>query len=107
MAGLPVADHFVQREREMVQLEKFSRTAGHGDHRRRKVFVVHGLGGMLRDSALRGIRTAAQRRLHSRLLAGQVVEGRAQAVPRRRIGESDEAGAFTGGAASTGRSRCR
>lgn len=36
----------MQREREMAQLEKFSRTAGHGDHRRRKVFVVHGLGGM-------------------------------------------------------------
>jgi hypothetical protein len=46
MAGLPVADHFVQREREMAQLEKFFGTDGDGDGRRRKVFVVHGLGGM-------------------------------------------------------------
>jgi hypothetical protein len=47
MAGLPVADHFVQREREMAQLEKFfGGNDGDGDGRRRKVFVVHGLGGM-------------------------------------------------------------
>jgi hypothetical protein len=47
MAGLPVADHFVQREREMAQLEKFfGGNDGDGDDRRRKVFVVHGLGGM-------------------------------------------------------------
>jgi hypothetical protein len=47
MAGLPVADHFVQREREMAQLEKFfGGNDGDGDDRRRKVFVVYGLGGM-------------------------------------------------------------
>jgi hypothetical protein len=47
MAGLPVADHFVQREREMAQLEKFfGGNDGDCDDRRRKVFVVHGLGGM-------------------------------------------------------------
>jgi hypothetical protein len=46
MAGLPVADHFVQREREMAQFEKFFGTDGDGDGRRRKLFVVHGLGGM-------------------------------------------------------------
>jgi hypothetical protein len=46
MAGLPVANHFVRREREMAQLEKFFGTDGDGDGKRRKVFVVHGLGGM-------------------------------------------------------------
>ena len=47
MAGLPVTDHFVQREREMAQLEKFfGGNDSDVDGRRRKVFVVHGLGGM-------------------------------------------------------------
>ncbi|KAK3643209.1 hypothetical protein LTR56_010356 [Elasticomyces elasticus] len=52
LKGIPVTDHFVQREEEMKQLEAFfqptyqpiteptSQPAG------RKVFVVHGLGGM-------------------------------------------------------------
>jgi hypothetical protein len=48
MAGLPVTDHFVQRKAEMAQLENFFGTDGRGDGdgKRRKVFVVHGLGGM-------------------------------------------------------------
>jgi hypothetical protein len=47
MAGLPVTEHFVQRESEMAQVEKFfGGNDGGGDSRRRKVFVVHGLGGM-------------------------------------------------------------
>jgi hypothetical protein len=47
MAGLPVTDHFVKREAEMAQLEKFfGGNDGDGDGRRRNVFVVHGLGGM-------------------------------------------------------------
>ncbi|GAB7336824.1 hypothetical protein MBLNU13_g11329t2 [Cladosporium sp. NU13] len=49
MQGLPVSDHFVQRKAEMAQLEKFfggNDGDGDGDHRRRKVFVIHGLGGM-------------------------------------------------------------
>ena len=46
MEGLPVTDHFVQRETEMAQLEKFFGTDVDADSRRRKVFVVHGLGGM-------------------------------------------------------------
>jgi hypothetical protein len=41
-----VTDHFVQREREMEQLEKFFGSDVDGNGRRRKVFVVHGLGGM-------------------------------------------------------------
>ena len=44
MAGLPVTEHFVQREAEMRQLEKFFEPDA--DKKRRKVFVVHGLGGM-------------------------------------------------------------
>jgi KaiC/GvpD/RAD55 family RecA-like ATPase len=44
MAGLPVTEHFVQREAEMRQLEKFFQPGA--DKKRRKVFVVHGLGGM-------------------------------------------------------------
>jgi hypothetical protein len=44
MAGLPVTDHFVQREAEMRQLEKFFQPDAL--NKRRKVFVVHGLGGM-------------------------------------------------------------
>jgi hypothetical protein len=47
MAGLPMTERFVQREVEMAQLEKFfGGNNGDGDGRRRKVFVVHGLGGM-------------------------------------------------------------
>jgi hypothetical protein len=47
MAGLPVMEHFVQREVEMTQLEKFfGGNDGGGDGKRRKVFVVYGLGGM-------------------------------------------------------------
>lgn len=41
-----MTDHFVQREREVAQLEKFFGTDGDADGKRRKVFVVHGLGGM-------------------------------------------------------------
>jgi hypothetical protein len=44
MKGLPVTEHFVQREAEMRQLEKFFQPDA--DKKRRKVFVVHGLGGM-------------------------------------------------------------
>jgi hypothetical protein len=44
MAGLPMTEHFVQREAEMRQLEKFFRPGA--DKKRRKVFVVNGLGGM-------------------------------------------------------------
>ncbi|KAK4953368.1 hypothetical protein LTR10_009078 [Elasticomyces elasticus] len=44
LKGIPVTDHFVQRDEEMKQLETFfqptSQQAG------RRVFVVHGLGGM-------------------------------------------------------------
>jgi adenylylsulfate kinase-like enzyme len=46
MAGLPVTDHFVQREAEMAQLEEFFQPGTDVDGKRRKVFVVHGLGGM-------------------------------------------------------------
>jgi hypothetical protein len=46
MEGLPVADHFVQRNTEMAQLEKFFGSDVDADRKRRKVFVVHGLGGM-------------------------------------------------------------
>jgi hypothetical protein len=46
MAGLPVTEYFVQREKEMARLEKFFGTDGDGDDKRRKVFVVYGLGGM-------------------------------------------------------------
>lgn len=46
MAGLPVTDHFVQRDTEMAQLEKFFGTDDDADGKRRKMFVVHGLGGM-------------------------------------------------------------
>ena len=38
--------HFVQREAEMAQLEKFFGSDVDADRKRRKVFVVHGLGGM-------------------------------------------------------------
>lgn len=42
-----MTQHFVQREMEMAQLEKFfGRHDGDGGGRRRKVFVVSGLGGM-------------------------------------------------------------
>jgi hypothetical protein len=44
MVGLPVTEHFVQREVEMRQLEKFFQAEADG--RRQRVFVVHGLGGM-------------------------------------------------------------
>ena len=46
MEGLPVTDHFVQRDTEMAQLEKFFGSDVDTDRKRRKVFVVHGLGGM-------------------------------------------------------------
>lgn len=46
MAGLPVTEHFVQREAEMRQLEEFFQPDADVDGKRRKVFVVHGLGGM-------------------------------------------------------------
>lgn len=44
MAGLPTTEHFVQREAEMSQLEKFFQPDA--DKKLRKVFVVNGLGGM-------------------------------------------------------------
>jgi tetratricopeptide (TPR) repeat protein len=44
MAGLPVTEHFVRRDEEMRQLEKFF--PPDANRKRRKVFVVHGLGGM-------------------------------------------------------------
>lgn len=44
MVGLPVTEHFVKREAEMRELEKFFQADTDGN--RRKVFVVHGLGGM-------------------------------------------------------------
>jgi hypothetical protein len=46
MEGLPVTDHFVKRVTEMAQLEKFFGTDIDADGKQRKVFVVHGLGGM-------------------------------------------------------------
>ena len=46
MVGLPVTDHFVQRNTEMAQLEYFFGFDVDPDRKRRKVFVVHGLGGM-------------------------------------------------------------
>jgi len=46
MEGLPVTDHFVQRNTEMAQLKKFFGSDVDADRKRRKVFVVHGLGGM-------------------------------------------------------------
>jgi hypothetical protein len=46
MAGLPVTDHFVQRETEMAQLEEFFGADIDADPKPRKVFVVHGLGGI-------------------------------------------------------------
>jgi hypothetical protein len=46
MAGLPVTEHFVQREAEMRQVEKFFGNDVDTEGTRRKVFVVHGLGGM-------------------------------------------------------------
>jgi hypothetical protein len=47
MAGLPVTEHFVQRDTEMAQVEKFfGGNDGDADGKWRKVFVVHGLGGM-------------------------------------------------------------
>jgi hypothetical protein len=42
--GLPVTEYFVQRDTEMTQLEKFF--LPDPNSKRRKVFVVHGLGGM-------------------------------------------------------------
>jgi hypothetical protein len=44
LAGLPVTDHFVQRITEMAQLDEFFKADADG--KRRKAFVVHGLGGM-------------------------------------------------------------
>jgi hypothetical protein len=46
MKGLPVTDHFVRRNAEMSQLEKFFGSDVNTDRKRRKVFVIHGLGGM-------------------------------------------------------------
>jgi hypothetical protein len=46
MKGLPVTDHFVQRNMDMSQLEKFFASDVDADRKRRKVFVVHGLGGI-------------------------------------------------------------
>jgi hypothetical protein len=48
MKGLPVTEHFVQRERETAQLEKLfiPDVDADADGKRRKVFVVYGLGGM-------------------------------------------------------------
>jgi hypothetical protein len=46
MKGLPVTDHFVRRNAEMSQLEKFFGSGVNNNRKRRKVFVVHGLGGM-------------------------------------------------------------
>jgi hypothetical protein len=46
MNGLPVTDHFVQREVEMAQLEKFFGTDVDANRKPRKVFVVYGPGGM-------------------------------------------------------------
>jgi hypothetical protein len=46
MKSLPVTEHFVQRDKEMMQLEKFFETDIDADGKRRKVFVVRGLGGM-------------------------------------------------------------
>jgi hypothetical protein len=42
--GLPVTEYFVQRDTEMTQLEKFF--LPDPNSKRRKVFVIHGLGGM-------------------------------------------------------------
>ena len=42
--GLPVTEYFVQRDTEMTQLEKFFMPDPNS--KRRKVFVIHGLGGM-------------------------------------------------------------
>jgi hypothetical protein len=44
MKGVPVTDHFVQREAEMRQLDNFFH--GDAENKRQKVFVVYGLGGM-------------------------------------------------------------
>lgn len=44
MAGLPVTEHFVQRTTEMAQLDEFFKADT--DVKRRKMFVVHGLGGI-------------------------------------------------------------
>jgi hypothetical protein len=44
MKGVPVTDHFVQRETEMARLEGFFHSSSRDT--RRKVFVVCGLGGM-------------------------------------------------------------
>lgn len=41
-----MTDHFVQRKAEMAQLEEFFQPCADVDGKRRKVFVVHGLGGM-------------------------------------------------------------
>jgi hypothetical protein len=46
MKGLPVTDYFVQRKTEMAQLEKFFSSDVDADRNYRKVFVVHGPGGM-------------------------------------------------------------
>jgi hypothetical protein len=103
MAGLPVTEHFVQREAEMRQVEKFFGNDVDTEGTRRKVFVVAGRDGQ--DLALRGVRTAAQGRLQCRLLAGRVVEGRAQAVARWCSGEGGERRAFIDGATVIGQPR--
>lgn len=48
MKGLPVTEHFVRRDAETAQLEKFfgSDVDAEAIGKRRKMFVVHGLGGM-------------------------------------------------------------
>jgi hypothetical protein len=48
MKGLPVTEYFVQRDRETSQLEKFFEddADADADGKRRKVFVVYGMGGM-------------------------------------------------------------
>ncbi|KAI4732999.1 hypothetical protein E4T50_16445 [Aureobasidium sp. EXF-12298] len=45
LKGMPVVDHFVPRVKDMQKLESFFFT-GKADLNRRKMFVVHGLGGI-------------------------------------------------------------
>ena len=46
MKGLPETERFVQRDAEMIQLEKFFGSDVDADRKRRKVFLVHRPGGM-------------------------------------------------------------
>jgi hypothetical protein len=46
MEGLLVTDHFVQRKKEMAQLEKFFGADVDAGRQRQKVFIVHRLSGM-------------------------------------------------------------